>query len=218
MVVLHFDDSFDDLVEKVRESGHSRFPVIDENLDDVEGVLLAKDLLTYFDDKERKSFNIKDVLRPAYFIPESRHLNALLKDFKSKRNHMAVVVDEYGGTAGLVTIEDILEQIVGKIDDEHDDEEEEMIQANASHLYTVNALTPIEEFNNYFESCIKNPDFETIGGIVMHQFGDVPNRGDEIILEKLKIKILNVDKRRIHSIQIDTSEEQQKNTPLASTS
>jgi magnesium and cobalt transporter len=202
MVVLNYNDDFDTLIKIVRQSGHSRFPVIDENLDDVEGVLLAKDLLTYFDDAQRKHFNIKDVLRSAYFIPKSRHLNALLKDFKSKRNHMAVVVDEYGGTAGLVTIEDILEQIVGKIDDEHDDEEEEMIQPNGKYRFTVNGLTPLDEFNSYFKSSITNPDFETIGGVIMNAFGDMPNRGDEVEVEKISFKILNVDKRRIHSLQI----------------
>ncbi len=202
MTTLKYHAPFESLVKTVQNSGHSRFPVIDENLDDVKGVLLAKDLIGYIDEKERKAFDIKDILRPAYFIPESRHLDALLSDFRRKRNHMAIVVDEYGGTAGLVTIEDVLEQIVGKIDDEHDDDEEEMIQPHGKNRYTINALTPVDEFNRYFETALDHPEFETIGGIVMHQFGDVPNRGDEICIDNLHFKVLNVDKRRIYSLQL----------------
>ncbi len=202
IVTLKYQDDFETLIKKVKDSGHSRFPVIGENLDDVEGVLLAKDLLTYFDESERSTFNIKDVLRPAYFIPESRHLNTLLKDFKSKRNHMAVVVDEYGGTAGLVTIEDILEQIVGKIEDEHDDEEEQMIQSHGKGLYSVNALTTTEEFNVFFEKKITSPDFETIGGVVLHKFGDVPKRGEQVLIGGINFKVLNANKRRIVTLQV----------------
>ena len=202
MTVLKYHDDFDALIKTVRDSGHSRFPVINENLDDVEGVLLAKDLLTYFDDNERATFTIKDVLRPAYFIPESRYLNTLLKDFKSKRSHMAVVVDEYGGTAGLVTIEDILEQIVGKIEDEHDEEEEQMIRSHGNNLYSVNALTTIDVFNAFFEKSITSPDFETIGGVVLHKFGDVPKRGETITVEGVKFKVLDVNKRRILTLQV----------------
>lgn len=203
MAVVERDAPLEKILPVVIESAHSRFPVIGENRDEVVGILLAKDLLAYSEDaKGAKHFNVRDILRPVVFIPESKRLNMLLKEFRASRNHMAIVVDEYGGVAGLVTIEDVLEQIVGEIVDEHDIEEDAYIKKHADNVYAVKALTPIEEFNIYFHSNFSDEEFDTIGGLVMNRFGRLPRRGEVITIERFRFKILNADSRRIHLLQI----------------
>ena len=164
VVVLERDASPEVLLRTVVESGHSRFPVIGEGRDEVVGILLAKDLLFYSFERTDSRFNVRDILRPAIFVPESKRLNVLLKEFRSSRNHMAIVVDEYGGVAGMVTIEDVLEQIVGEIEDEHDVEEEDTIRKHSEYHYTIKALTPLEDFNEYFKTDFPDDEFDTIGG------------------------------------------------------
>ncbi len=186
---------------QVIESGHSRFPVIGENKDDIIGILLAKDLLRYF---AGQKFNVRDMLRPAVFIPESKRLNVLLKDFRRNRNHMAIVVDEYGGVAGLVTIEDVLEQIVGEIEDEYDfDETEANILLDRNGLYRVKAQTEIEDFNATFGTEFSDAEYDTIGGLLLSHFGRLPKRGEEIVLERLRFRVLRADSRRLHSLLVE---------------
>ena len=202
MVAVERDAQLDTILPVVTESAHSRFPVIGDNRDEVVGILLAKDLLAYCGPDGVKDFSVRDILRPAVFIPESKRLNVLLKEFRASRNHMAIVVDEYGGVAGLVTIEDVLEQIVGEIVDEHDIEEDAYIKKHNDNVYAVKALTPIEEFNNYFSSSFSDAEFDTIGGLVMHRFGRLPRRGDVISIDRFRFKVLNADSRRIHLLQM----------------
>ena len=202
MVILERDSDPNELLRAVVESGHSRFPVIGENRDEVVGVLLAKDLLLYAFERKNARFNVSEILRPASFIPESKRLNILLKEFRSSRNHMAIVVDEYGGVAGMVTIEDVLEQIVGEIEDEHDVEEEDTIRRHSEVHYTINALTPIEDFNEYFSTTLTDDEFDTIGGLVVHQIGHLPKRGERIVIGKLLFKVLRADNRRVHMLQL----------------
>jgi magnesium and cobalt transporter len=191
-----------DLLRTVVNSGHSRFPVLGDKPDEVVGILLAKDLLLYAFERKSEQFNLSDVLRPAVFIPESKRLNVLLKEFRSSRNHMAIVVDEYGGISGMVTIEDVLEQIVGEIEDEHDVEEEDTIRRHSQMHYTVKALTPIEDFNDYFGTHLEDDEFDTIGGLVVHQIGHLPKRGERIVIGNLLFKILRADNRRVHMLQL----------------
>src|SRR3990172_3901365 len=179
MDVIAYDADPGDLIKTVVASGHSRFPVIGEDSNKVLGILLAKDLLAYFAQPQPGSFDIKDVMRPAIFIPESKRLNVLLQEFRSSRNHMAIVVDEYGVT-GLVTIEDIIEEIVGEIEDEHDFEEEDNIRQHGVNRYTVRAITPIEEFNTRFGAALSDAEYDTIGGLVVNAFGHLPKRGETI--------------------------------------
>ena len=202
MAVVERDAALEEILPVVIESAHSRFPVIGDNRDEVVGILLAKDLLAYYGQDNAKSFNVRDILRPAVFIPESKRLNVLLKEFRASRNHMAIVVDEYGGVAGLVTIEDVLEQIVGEIDDEHDIEEDTYIKKHNDNVFAVKALTPIEEFNDYFYSDFSDEEFDTIGGLVMHRFGRLPRRGEVISIDRFRFKVLNADSRRIHLLQV----------------
>jgi magnesium and cobalt transporter len=202
MAVVERDAALDNILPIVIESAHSRFPVIDDNRDEVVGILLAKDLLAYYGQDNAKNFNVRDILRPAVFIPESKRLNVLLKEFRASRNHMAIVVDEYGGVAGLVTIEDVLEQIVGEIVDEHDIEEDAYIKKHNDNVYAVKALTPIEEFNHYFFAKFSDDEFDTIGGLVMNRFGRLPRRGEVISIDRFRFKILNADSRRIHLLQV----------------
>lgn len=185
----------------VIETAHSRFPVIEDNKNDVIGILLAKDLLRYYAGED---FEVRDMLRPAVFIPESKRLNILLKEFRSNRNHIAIVVDEYGGVAGMVTIEDVLEQIVGDIEDEYDyDEDEDNIIQNADGHYRVKALTEIVDFNEIIGTKLSNEEFSTIGGLVVHQFGRLPKRDDEITLSGLRFRVLRADSRRLHSMMVE---------------
>jgi len=200
MVVVEGDAGLDEMLPAIIESGHSRFPVIDDNRDEVIGVLLAKDILRYFPEEERADFNLRDILRSAVFVPESKRLNMLLQDFRSSRNHMAIVVDEYGGTAGLITIEDVLEQIVGDIDDEHDSEDERPIREHGR--YTADALTPIEEFNAYFGTGYSDEAFDTIGGLVVNRIGHVPTIGESVSIDHFWFKVLDADSRRIRELQV----------------
>ena len=202
VVMLERDASRDVLIRTIIESGHSRFPVIGDSRDEVVGILLAKDLLLYAFERNDGRLNVRDILRPAIFIPESKRLNVLLKEFRSSRNHMAMVVDEYGGVAGMVTIEDVLEQIVGEIEDEHDVEEEDTIRKHSEMHYTVKALTPVEDFNEYFGMALPDDEFDTIGGLVVEAIGHLPKRGERVVIGKLLFKVLRADSRRIHMLQL----------------
>ena len=201
MVVLDHEDSYTEIIEKITECGHSRFPVIDDDKDDVIGILLAKDLLSMALGQDQE-FEIKEYIRPASFIPESKRLNVLLKEFRLNRSHMAMIVDEYGGVSGLITIEDVLEQIVGKIDDEHDEDAEVDIQPHGSNRYSVRALTPLPEFNEYFDTDFESEDVETIGGYLLGQIGHLPERGESIAVDNLTFKVLNADSRQVHLYQV----------------
>ncbi len=210
MVSLETDESIQQWLSKIVDSGHSRFPVLGENSDEVVGVLLAKDLLglglvTGFNLDDMQS-RLASVIRSVNFVPESKRLNVLLKDFRSNRNHIAIVVDEYGQTAGLVTIEDVLEEIVGEIEDEHDDAADANIRPNGSGGFLVQALTPIEDFNDHFDTEFSDEEFDTIGGIVMHKFGKVPQRDESITLEDLIIRVINADNRRVRTFEVNRLE------------
>jgi len=202
LVVIQEDLGVEDMLAIVANSGHSRFPVIDEGLDEVVGILLAKDLTHYNDEKSRKDFEIKDILRPAVFVPESKRLNVLLKDFRESRNHMAMVIDEYGGVAGVVTIEDVLEQIVGEIDDEHDAADVTNIRRSGFQRYSVRGLTPLDEFNQYFESKLSHEKFETIAGLVTFELGHLPERGEEVSIGNFLFKVVSANSRRINNMQV----------------
>lgn len=202
MVVLERDAQYNDLLKLIVESGHSRFPVVDDNRDDVVGILLAKDVLRYEAAKIERPFSIREVIRPAVFIPESKRLNVLLREFRDSRNHMAIVVDEYGGVAGLVTIEDVLEQIVGEIDDEHDIDTGSSIFRHDKQRYSVKALTDVEEFNQYFKADLNVEAMDTIGGLVMQAFGYMPKRGEHIEYEGFDFTVLRADSRRIYLLQV----------------
>lgn len=211
MVVLNLHDPPDQLVKKIVESGHSRFPVIGENLDDVLGIFLAKDLLDYYanhhdglgdGNHDASRFNMRDVMRPAVFIPESKRLNVLLREFRTSRNHMAIVVDEYGGVAGLVTIEDVIEQIVGDIDDEYDIDEEAFIKPTSNGWYSVSALTPIEDFNEYFKSELSDKEFDTISGLLLQAFGYLPKRGEKKELDGFHFEVTQTNGRRILALRV----------------
>jgi magnesium and cobalt transporter len=201
MVVLERDAPADELLKSIVESGHSRFPVIGDDRDEVLGVLLAKDVLKFFVESPGKTLDLTGFLRPTTFIPESKRLDTLLQEFRSGRNHMAIVVDEYGGTSGLLTIEDVLEEIVGEIDDEHDPQEVEQIQQNGGG-WNVMALTRIDEFNEYFSSEFDDEDYETIGGLVMRGFGRLPRRGESIVMDDFCFKVAQADRRRVHRLEV----------------
>jgi len=204
MVVLEREAHANDLLHAIIESGHSRFPVVGDNRDEIIGILLAKDLLRVYADGESVKFDIKECLRPAVFVPESKRLDKLLQEFRHSQNHMAIVVDEYGGVAGLATIEDVIEQITGEIDDEHDVEEAAAIQKEKNSLYTVRAVTRIDEFNEFFGSSISDEDFDTVGGLIMHELGRLPRRGETLDVDKLRIKVVRADRRRIETVQVKT--------------
>jgi magnesium and cobalt transporter len=202
MVVLDRDAPPERLLPVIVESGHSRFPVIGEDRDQVVGILLAKDLLRYFGEGGSAEFDMREVLRPAVFVPESKRLNVLLKEFRVSRNHMAVVVDEYGGVSGLVTIEDVIEEIVGDIADEYDIEEDQTIRRDAERQFTVHALARIEDFNEFFGTHFSDEEFDTIGGLVMHQFGRLPKRGESVTIDGFEFKVLRSDRRRIDLLRV----------------
>jgi magnesium and cobalt transporter len=202
MVSVSSDSTLDAILPLVIESGHSRFPVVDNNTNDVIGILLAKDLLKYFFHKESIPFEMADVLRPALFVPQSKRLDILLREFRVNRNHMAMIIDEYGHVAGLVTIEDVLEQIVGDIEDEYDIDEDDYIKKHADGLYTVKAATPIDDFNEYFNTEFSDEEFDTIGGLVLQGFGHLPKRGESLKIENYHFKVLHSDKRRIHLLEV----------------
>ena len=202
LVVIQEDLGVEDMLAIVANSGHSRFPVVDESLDEVVGILLAKDLTHYNDEKSREDFELKDILRSAVFVPESKRLNVLLKDFRESRNHMAMVIDEYGGVAGVVTIEDVLEQIVGEIDDEHDAADVTNIRRSGFQRYSVRGLTPLEEFNQYFDSKLSHEKFETIAGLVTFELGHLPERGEEATIGQFHFKVVSANSRRINNLQV----------------
>lgn len=202
MVVVERDACIEQILPVAVESAHSRFPVIGDSRDEVVGILLAKDLLHNFINGNKDNFNIRKMLRPAVFIPESKRLNVLLKEFRSSRNHMAIVVDEYGGVAGLVTIEDVLEQIVGEIVDESDIEEEAFIKKHSDTKYIVKALTPIDEFNEYFHSDFSDESFDTLSGLLIQRFGHVPKRGEMLTFGNFTFEVLHADKRRVHLVEV----------------
>ncbi|MFM9912007.1 MAG: HlyC/CorC family transporter [Methylophilaceae bacterium] len=185
----------------VIETAHSRFPVIDDNKDDIIGILLAKDLLRYYAGED---FNVRDMLRPVVFIPESKRLNVLLKEFRGNRNHIAIVVDEYGGVAGMVTIEDVLEQIVGDIEDEYDyDEDEDNIFEDSAGRFRVKALTEIADFNEVLETDFSDEEFSTIGGLIVSKFGRLPKRGEQMVFADMKFTVLRADSRRLHTLLLE---------------
>jgi magnesium and cobalt transporter len=201
MDVIDINESPGQFIPMVILTAHSRFPVIGTNRDDVIGILLAKDLLRYYAGEEE--FNVREMLRPAVFIPEAKPLNVLLKEFRKNRNHIAIVVDEYGGVSGLITIEDVLEQIVGDIEDEYDfDDIEDNIVQEKGGQYRVKALTEIDDFNSVFGTTYDDEEFDTIGGVVMQRFGRVPKRGEQIGLGNLTFKVLRADSRRLHLLQV----------------
>ncbi|WP_020182840.1 MULTISPECIES: HlyC/CorC family transporter [unclassified Methylotenera] len=201
--ITHPPETF---IPHVIETAHSRFPVIEDNKNDVIGILLAKDLLRYYAGED---FDVRDMLRPAVFIPESKRLNVLLKEFRSNRNHIAIVVDEYGGVAGMVTIEDVLEQIVGDIEDEYDyDEDEDNIIHHADGQYRVKALTEITDFNEAVGTQFSDEEFSTIGGLVVNRFGHLPKRGDAINIDNIRVTVVRADSRRLHSILVEVLPEE----------
>jgi len=206
MVVIDIEREFEEILKLIVTSGHSRFPVIGEDRDEVLGILLAKDLLRYFGSDKAKELVTDQLLRPAAVIPESKRLNALLKEFKASHNHMAIVVDEYGGVAGLLTIEDVLEEIVGEIDDEHDQEEAAFIrpegECNGKPSFAVRALTRVEDFNEFFESNLNDEEYDTIGGLVMHELGRLPRRGESVLFGGFEFAVVKADKRRIDALQV----------------
>lgn len=202
MVVVEFDSKLSTLLPMIIESGHSRFPVVDEMGNDVLGILLAKDLLPYCFKKVESDFDIKDILRPAVFVPQSKRLDILLREFRVNRNHMAIVLDEYGHLAGLVTIEDVLEQIVGDIEDEYDIDENDTIKKHEDGTYSVKALTTIEDFNEYFGTHFSDDEFDTIGGLVLKGFGHLPKRGETLKIDNYKFKVLHSDNRRIYLLEV----------------
>lgn len=210
MDVIDATVSLSDILAKIAETGHSRYPVIRENRDEIVGVLLVKELLHFYseqpDKPEQADFDLSKHIRAAMFVPESKRLDALLAEFRLTRTHMAIVLDEFGGVAGLVTIEDVLEEIVGDIDDEYDTEERINIREQASHRFTVRALTTIDEFNERFNTEFPDDEYDTIGGLITHELGHLPRRGEVVRLGGFEFKILGADKRRLHLLLV---------TPLA---
>lgn len=220
MVVVELDATPEQTLPVVITSAHSRFPVVGESRDEVLGILLAKDLLPMFIQQSGSDtrLNMRELLRPAVFIPESKRLNILLKEFRANRNHMAIVVDEYGGVAGLVTIEDVLEQIVGEIEDEHDFEDDLYILVHGDGQHIVKAITPIEDFNEHFGIELSDEEFDTIGGLLMNAFGHLPKRDETIELEGFLFKVIRADNRRVHLMQvtrIEQSESDEEQQPRA---
>lgn len=208
VVMVKIDADPNDFLPDIIESGHSRFPVIGENTDDVMGILLAKDLLPLALRDSRTRFAMKDLLRPCTAIPESKRLNVLLQEFRATRNHLAVVYDEYGGVSGIVTIEDVLEQIVGEIEDEFDFNEDDFIKKHDDNNYIIKALTPVDEFNAHFNAGFSEAEFDTIGGYVTQYFGHLPKRDERINIDGFRFKVLNSDNRRIRLLQLTTPDGQ----------
>jgi len=209
MVVIDKDKALKDILPTAVASGHSRFPVIGEDRAEVVGTLLAKDLLQYFGEKTSK-FKLRDILRSAVFVPESKRLDVLLKEFRASRNHMAIVVDEYGAAAGLVTIEDVLEQIVGEIEDEYDFDEGAFIMRRSEHEFTAKAHTTLEDFNEYFSTEYGDDDYETIGGLVLSALGHMPKRGESVVIDNFRFAVLGADSRKIRLLNIERIESVEK--------
>jgi magnesium and cobalt transporter len=203
MVVIPLETTLDEFLPLVLESGHSRFPVIGEDRDEVEGILLAKDLLRHYAENGG-SLDLKTLVRPAVVIPESKRLNMLLRDFRASRNHMAIVVDEYGGVSGLITIEDVLEEIVGEIDDEHDEEEEAPIKQLGKNIYQINALAEVEDFNEVFGCNFGEEGYDTVGGLLLAEFGRVPEPGEDVVLAaRFQFRVTDADNRRIIMLEMN---------------
>jgi magnesium and cobalt transporter len=201
MDMIDVAESPEKFIPFVIETAHSRFPVFEDNRDNVIGILLAKDLLRFYAEEE---FNVREMLRPAVFVPEAKRLNVLLKEFRANRNHIAIVVDEYGGVSGLVTIEDVIEQIVGDIEDEYDfDETEDNILVDRSGRYRVKAVTEIADFNNHFGTRFADDDYDTVGGLVVGRFGRLPKRGDTIVVDGFTFQVLRADSRKVHSLLVE---------------
>lgn len=202
MVVVERDAPVSEMLDVVIESGHSRFPVVGDSRDQVVGVLLAKDLLRYTRGEDAVSIDLARIMRPVVFVPESKRVNVMLKDFRKSRHHMAVVADEYGGVAGLVTIEDVLETIVGEIDDEYDISESAFILKQDERHFLVNALTPIKQFNEYFHAEFSDQEFDTVGGLVTHRFGHLPRRGESVQIDRFQFNVQRADSRRVQQLQV----------------
>lgn len=202
LVTLRVDQPLEEFLPVIIESQHSRYPVIGDELDDVRGILHAKDLLPLVLRGPDPGFDIKDYIRSATVIPESKRLNILLQDFRNARNHMAIVVDEYGHVSGIVTIEDVLEQIVGDIEDEHDVDDENFIKQMDANTFTVKAATPVDEFNEYFGLALDEEAFDTVGGLVLKAFGHLPARGETIDMEGLRFRVMSADSRRVRLLQV----------------
>ncbi|MEO0436396.1 MAG: transporter associated domain-containing protein [Pseudomonadota bacterium] len=202
MECIKASSKLEEILPEIIRSKHSRYPVIGDSPDDVLGVLLAKDLLPQILRDDKADFDIRTLLRQSVVVPESKRLNVLLREFRENRNHMAIVIDEYGGVAGLVTIEDVLEEIVGEIEDETDEAEDQYIRRIADDDYFIKALTPIDDFNDYFEVDISDDEFDTIGGVVMHAFGHMPTRNEVTRIEGFEFKVINADQRKIHSLRL----------------
>lgn len=201
MVVIRDSATLQEVLPQIIHSGHSRYPVVGDSTDDVKGILLAKDLLPFALEPEG-SFEIAALMRAAVIVPESKRLNVLLREFRQQRNHMAIVIDEYGGVAGLVTIEDVLEEIVGEIEDETDADDEVQIRKLTESTFFVQALTPIEDFNEAFGSTFSDEEFDTIGGLVLNAFGRLPNRNETTHLEGFEFKVINSDQRKLNSLRV----------------
>lgn len=201
MVVVGRDAALNDILPVVVDSGHSRYPVIGDDRAEVVGTLLAKDLLQYFSEQAPR-FKLRDIIRSAVFVPESKRLDVLLREFRASRNHMAIVVDEYGGAAGLVTIEDVLEQIVGEIEDEHDFDEGAFIMRRDQNNFTAKAHTTLEEFNEYFDVDFDDTDFDTVGGLVLHALGHMPKRGERVEIGDFRFEVLGADSRKIRLLNV----------------
>jgi magnesium and cobalt transporter len=215
LVVVHEDQQPAELLPLVIDSKHSRFPVVGDDVDDIKGILHAKDLLSLVLEGDGQRFDIKDFIRPAAVIPESKRLNVLLEEFRANRNHMALVVDEYGQISGAVTIEDVLEQIVGEIEDEHDVDDDSFVKQLEPDSFHVKANTTIEDFNEYFSLSLSDDEFDTIGGIVLQAFGHLPELGESIKFAGLKFEILNADSRRLRLLRVDTPQPIEHDSELA---
>jgi magnesium and cobalt transporter len=202
MAVIKAECSLAEILPQIVNSAHSRYPVVGESLDDLCGILLVKDLLPQILNKDQSEFKIRELLRPTVVVPESKRLNVLLREFRENRNHMAIVIDEYGGVAGLVTIEDVLEEIVGDIEDETDTEDDLFIRKISDDDYFIKALTPIEDFNEYFGSQFSDDDFDTIGGLVIQALGHMPARNETATIDKFEFQVINADQRKIHSLRM----------------
>ena len=207
MIVVNEDDSLEEILSTIVKSGHSRFPIMNKDSDESIGVLLAKDLLRHYMNEDNDTLSLQKYIRPLSIIPESKRLNTLLKEFRVSRNHMAVVVDEYGGISGLLTIEDVIEEIVGEIDDEHDPHEQDQIEIlkNTKGLksYNVPALTRLEDFNEYFKCNLDDSSYDTIGGLVVNEFGRLPRNGEKLIFSGFKFKVTKTHRRRIEALEVE---------------
>lgn len=202
VVMVSRDASAEETLKLITETAHSRFPVIDDDRDDVIGILLAKDLLSAVVGAGKFEFDLREIMRPAVFIPESKRLNVLLREFRARRNHMAIVVDEYGGVAGMVTIENVLEQIVGEIEDEHDIDDDAPILKRNDSMFTIKALTEVEDFNEHFDADWNDEDFGTVGGFVVNQFGHLPERNEQITIGRFQFTVVRADNRRVHLLEM----------------